>query len=85
MEIVFGLGASLFVFLLFFLVFAIRRRESDEPVRIHNCQNCNCSSKETGHLERFRMQAHRGRERPPMCQTDPDSKEERQSSLTKGR
>jgi hypothetical protein len=57
MEILFVFGAAVFVFLLFFLVFAIRQREKGEPVRIHNCQNCGCEKKETGHLERFRQQA----------------------------
>jgi len=57
MQIVFVLGAAFLVFLIFFLAFSIKRRENDEPVRIHNCHNCNCAKKEGGHLERFRAQA----------------------------
>ena len=56
MEVFFVFGAAVIVFLLFFLVFAIKNREKDEPVRIHNCQNCGCGKKETAHLERFRQQ-----------------------------
>jgi len=57
MQMVLMLGAAFLVFLIFFLAFSIKRRENDEPVRIHNCHNCNCNKKEGGHLERFRAQA----------------------------
>jgi hypothetical protein len=57
MEILLVIGAAFLVFLLFFLVFSIKKRENDEPVRIHNCHNCTCGKKEGDHLERFRAQA----------------------------
>ena len=75
MEIVFALGAAFFVFLFFFLVFAIKRREPDEPVRIHNCQNCGCGKKETGHLERFRRQDRQDCRNRPMPDASTDRKE----------
>ena len=56
MEILLAMGAAFIVFLLFFLVFTIKRREGGEPVRIHTCQNCGCG-KESEHLDRFRRQA----------------------------
>ncbi len=57
MEIVLVMGSAFLVFLLFFLVFLIKNRKSDEPVRIHNCQNCGCGQKANDQLDRFRKQA----------------------------
>jgi hypothetical protein len=57
MEILLVTGAAFLVFLLFFLVFSIKSRKSEEPVRIHNCQNCGCGEKANDHLERFRQQS----------------------------
>ena len=73
MEFFLVAGAALFVFLLFFLVFMIRRRESGEPVRIHNCQNCGCGKKETAPLERFRQRAEKNCEQPSETGGFPDS------------
>ena len=56
METLLAMGAAFLVFLLFFLVFSIKNRKSEEPVRIHNCQNCGCGEKANDHLDRFRKQ-----------------------------
>ena len=71
--------------MLFFLVFAFKRRESDEPARIHNCQNCNCEKKESGHLERFRRQARGDGGTGPLSGAVPGQKEAGESSLTRSR
>jgi hypothetical protein len=57
MEILLVISAAFLVFLLFFLVFSIKNRKSEEPVRIHNCQNCGCGERGSDHLDRFRKQA----------------------------
>ncbi|GEM_PF-4474265 len=56
METLLAMAAAFLVFLLFFLVFSIKNRKSEEPVRIHNCQNCGCGEKANDHLDRFRKQ-----------------------------
>lgn len=56
MEILLMMGAAFFVFLLFFLVLAMKNRKSEGPVSIHTCQNCGCGERDNDHLARFRRQ-----------------------------
>ncbi len=85
MEIFWVFVAAFSVFLVLFLVFAIKRRETGEPVRIHNCQNCGCADTQTGHLERFRRQARRDGGGRPGCGDVPDPEGKGESSLTSPR
>ena len=83
MEILLVVGAAFLVFLLFFLVFSIKSRKSEEPVRIHNCQNCGCGEKANDHVDRFRKRAGK----PEGCRrhaaADPDLKLPAPKSSTK--
>jgi hypothetical protein len=52
MQFLIATLASLVVFILFFAVFFIKRREKDEPVKVHTCAREKCNSEnKTGEIQ----------------------------------